>query len=344
MKLTLSSKMTNAEVAQLFTFIAKVLILEKSNLFRSRAYDEAAEVVAHLPYQLADVFSTMKPDEFEEKMNALPGIGKAITARLLELYSAGDIPFLQELVHPLPGGVWSLTQVHGIGAKKAVKLAEQFKLDDPDTAVKTLLTLAKEGKLRELDGFGVKSEQQIIEQLEEVRTKGRIPRDIALRVADRIKETLEKSGDVAEVLYLGSLRRGEATVGDIDIGVATQSPETVGTYVSTNLQGLTRVIGKGDKTMRILLTDGYQADIKFAPPSEWGSFLQYFTGNKQHNIGLREIALKLGLSLSEHGIKNVEKGEMQVYADEKEFYRAVGYQWVPPEERVGNEEFKKYKL
>jgi len=352
MKLPLHSAMTNQELGVLFDFIAKVLNMRPGNRYRARAYEEASDVVAHLPYQLHQQIKRLQKagtivqaiEKLQRELEALPGIGESIANKLIELLTTGDIRAFQKYVRALPGGMYALMKIHGIGAKKAFALAEKFKLDDPQAAILALLTKAKHGLVQGLTGFGEKSEQQLITTLEGQHHKARIPHAQALKVAEKIEDTLKKSKLVTKVIFLGSLRRGTETVGDIDLGVVAKNPKKVVDYLVKNLSMLDRVLVAGENLLSIIVTNGWQADIKFASLNEWGSFIQHFTGDKLHNIALRELALKKGLSLSEHGIKVKKTGELKKFRTEAEFYKFLGLKLIPPAQRIGGNELEKYLL
>jgi DNA polymerase (family 10) len=351
MHLPLHTKITNDEIAQIFSFIGQVLGMDPANRFKARAYDEAGVVIHHLDYQLCDAFAKslkkykdLKAAQlnFKKELDTLPGIGEAISQKLTELFSTGDIQAFQSYVKDLPAGMYPLMQIHGIGPKKALALTTHFQLNDSQAAIATLLAKAQAGEVRSLEGFGEKSEEELILALQQQHHKGRIPYATALKVAEKFKAALEKSQLIQDVIFLGSLRRGAQTVGDIDLGVAAEDPAQVVKYVKT-LPLVKNVLAAGDNLMSVIDQDGWQTDIKFALPSEWGSFMQHFTGDKQHNIQLREYALKKGLSLSEHGIKIKETGKIKTFKTEEAFYDFLGLNWIPPQERVGGDEIAKYK-
>jgi DNA polymerase (family 10) len=343
MKLPLHTKLTNQELASLLSFISQVVGMNPKNHFRSRAYEVAGVIIGQLDYELSQRFSQTDPETFTKETEALPGIGESIAKKLVELFQTGTIAAFEKYTRDLPGGMYPLMQIHGIGAKKAFALSKQFELNDPETAVDELLTKAKHGLIRGLTGFGEKSELALITALEEKHQKGRIPRYEAEKIAQDISTALKRSGLIQKITTLGSLRRGAQTVGDIDLGVATKDTPQV-TKLILDLPQVRRVLLAGENLVSIIVDNGWQADIKFAPESQWGSFIQHFTGSKDHNIKLREIALKKGLSLSEHGIKNKETGSTKTFANEEDFYTYLGFTLIPPNERVGGTEFEQYKI
>lgn len=350
MHLPLSSRMSNEEIAQSFAFVAQVLNMDKQNHFRARAYEEAGVIIHQLNFELLDRFRELQKkspataqDEFQQQLDALPGIGESIAAKLVTLFKTGDIPSFQKYAKNLPSGMYPLMQLYGIGAKKAYKLAKHFQLEDPKIAIDTLLTAAQAGEVRKIEGFGEKSEQELIRSLEQRHQKARIPYQDALHIAEKVKAALEKSSLVKQVTFLGSLRRGATTVGDIDLGVIAQDVHVLKEQIK-DLPFVQRVLVAGDNMIRIIVDHHWQVDIKLSSADEWGSFIQHFTGSKEHNIRLREFALKKGFSLSEHGIKIKKTDQMKKFAVEADFYTFLGLKWIPPAERVGGEELEKYLI
>jgi DNA polymerase (family 10) len=236
----------------------------------------------------------------------------------------------------IPTPVFRLLEVPTFGPKKAYKLVTKFKLANPDTVFEDVKKLAEEGRIAELEGFGQKSEADILRALEEFKkgkTKtNRMPYPFAFELAEKMIEYLKKSPNVVEALPLGSLRRKRSTIGDIDIAVATKNPQKVLDYF-TDYPYLERIIEKGTATSSILTAGGKQIDLMTQNPDGFGSLLQHFTGSKQHNVHLREYALRKGLSLSEYGIKEKGKDTQKKFKTEEEFYHFLGLDWISPEIR-----------
>ena len=327
--------MSNQEIADVFNFISGIIALHDTTPWRARAYQNAAAVIEQLDTPLHEMFLT------DPKFGKTPGIGDAIQQKLAELFTTGDISAFQEYVEKVPAGTYSLDKVHGIGVKKAYKLSSIFGLDKAETAISDLLTLAQTGKIRDIEGFGEKSENDLITALQAHVPKQRIPYNVAKPIADQVVIELKKCPAVKTAEVLGSLRRRLESVGDIDIGIGVSDIGSVKEFVK-QMAIVKRVVVAGDQSMRIMLHDDNQVDIKVAKPEEWGSFLQHFTGSKEHNIRLRELALKQGKSLSEHGIKIGD--ELTPYATEEKFYASLGLRWIPPEQRVGAEEITAAKM
>ncbi|PIR59135.1 MAG: hypothetical protein COU69_01980 [Candidatus Pacebacteria bacterium CG10_big_fil_rev_8_21_14_0_10_56_10] len=346
MKLPLSKHLSNQEISRVLEFVAEVLALKNANPYRVRAYQNAAASIAEFDQQLHRMFLT------DPEFDNIPAVGDTIATKLTELFTTGNIKAFQQYVKGVPEGAYVLQQVHGLGVKKAYNLAQELGLNDGETAIPKLLTAAQQGKVRELAGFGEKSEADIIHALQEHQQQGqrrqeRLPLGEALEMAQGIVKILQDCPAVERVEVLGSLRRRRPTIGDIDIGIIAGSMTEVQNCLE-QAQVVKDIRAAGDQLLRVVLVQSRQADIKSVPAEEWGSFLQHFTGSKEHNIQLRELALRQGKSLSEHGIKikDADTGKMVVrqYGNEAEFYRELGLKLIPPPERRGKDEIERYRL
>jgi len=223
--------------------------------------------------------------------------------------------------------------IPGIGPKTAFKLCQELKIKKRETALKELKKAVKSGKLKNIAGFGEQSAQKILKALSEYgRTEKRLLLPVAFSRAEAILNYLKLQPLVIKAETLGSLRRHCATVGDIDIAVASKDKKAVIDWFIRYPKWL-KIIEAGENKARALLSGNIQVDLMVERPAAFGSLLQHFTGSKQHNIALREIALKKGLSLSEHGIKKKQSHQRQSYETEEGFYQALGMVWIPPELR-----------
>jgi len=285
------------------------------------------------------------PDSLEKywrlgTLTTIPGVGSIFEQKLNELFSTGVIQEFEDIKSSLPAGMFELLKVEGLGPKNAFRLAQTFKLASRKSAVDRLIKVAKKGQIRVLEGFGEKSENQILENLQRFQSKGENTR-ILLFTADQIVISilsyLKDQKNIDKISPLGSLRRRSETVGDIDIGIATHHPDKVAKEI-LKLPHITRKISSGEGLVRVIWQEKYQIDFKLVDPGEWGSLLQHFTGSKEHNIALREKAVKKGMSMSEHGMKI--KGKWHRYTSEKYFYKALGVEWIPPELREGSQEIE----
>lgn len=325
--------MTNLEIAKLLRFVAAAYIIKNESKYRFQiiAYQRAADAIEGSSAEVSDLFK-------EGKIDQIPGVGISIRAHLEELIKTGKVKHFDWVLKNIPKAVFSLMEVPTIGPKKAYRLVKEFNLNNEGDAAKHLLNLAKKGKIANLEGFGEKSQSDIIRAIDEYRQgMGKTKRMLlpfAFELAQKMIDYLKTSKDVSLAFPLGSLRRMAPTIGDIDIAVATESPKKVIDFF-LSYPYKNRVIEKGDTTASILVNGGKQIDLMTQSPKAFGSLLQHFTGSKYHNVHLREEALKKGLSLSEYGIKEKIKGKWQIktFTNEEEFYAGIGMQWVPPEMR-----------
>ncbi|MGB9706921.1 MAG: DNA polymerase/3'-5' exonuclease PolX, partial [Microgenomates group bacterium] len=323
--------MNNKQIAKLLRAVAAAYEVKGGNKFKVMAYDRAATAVEHATSEIKDLWD-------DGKLKEIPGIGKNIAAHLDELFRTGKVKHFVQVMKGLPPAMFELLDIPGIGAKKAYKLCKSLKFFEPKTAVEDLKRAAKEGKIAKIEGFGEESQRDILEGIrafEQGQIKeNRMVLPYAWQMAEEIIHYLEKCQEVLKVDPLGSLRRRVATVGDIDIAVATESPEKVIDHF-LKFPKIRKIIERGPSGSSVLLTSGRQVDLRVQKPEAYGAMLQYFTGSKQHNIHLRELALKMGLSLSEHGIKSIKNLKLKIknYSSEEDFYQALGLPWIPPELR-----------
>lgn len=342
MKLKLTKTMTNGQIAEVFKFISEILGLEEGNLFRTKAYQEAAEVIAQWNEPLVDIYADHTDEEILQVFIDMPGIGEGIAKKLVELFSTGKIKSFAKYVEELPEGMFELCQVAGIGAKKAYRICSQLPVH-ADRPLADVLALAKEGRIRKLEGFGEKSEAELIKAIENYQASCRMPYEEANRLAEEIVWELKKDANLEKIEVLGSLRRKNSSIGDIDLGIVTNDLAATKEFVK-NFKLAKRSVILGDGLMRLQLKNGHQVDIKVSPLNEWGSFLQHFTGSKEHNIKLRRFALSKGFSLSEHGILIKATNEVLTFANETKFYNHLGLNLIPPAERIGGDEIERYQL
>lgn len=315
---------TNSEITHLLESVAAAYEIKGESKFRIGAYLKAADSIRIISSDLTDFWK-------EGRLDEVPGIGKNLQFYLDELFKKGKVKHFEEVLKSLPPAMFVLLDIPGIGAKTAYKLTINLKLKNPKTVILNLEKKAKEGQIRHLEGFGEQSEKDILKAIEEY--KGRTTRmtlPVAYEMAMDVVTWLKKSPDVVRVEPLGSLRRMSSTVGDIDLAVATDKPTEVIKHFIDYPKSL-RKLEAGTVTASLLTKSQHQIDLMIQPVKSFGALLQHFTGSKNHNIHLREFALKKGLSLSEYGIK--KGGKITTYQTEEEFYRALGLKWIPSELR-----------
>ena len=344
---------SNKDISRLLNEIAAAYEVKNESKFKIMAYQRAAVSVEHATSELKDLWD-------DGNLDKVPSIGKNISSYLDELFRKGEVKHFNSIKKGLPPAMFVFLDIPGVGPKTAFILAKKLKISDKEGAVKKLKEAALARKIKNMENFGEKSEQEILEGIKslekgEMKTK-RMLLPYADILASEIVDYLKKSPDVIDSHPLGSLRRMVATIGDIDISVSTKSPEKTMKYF-LEYKRIRTVLEKGEKALlRVILLSGQQVDLRFSLPESYGAMLQYFTGSKQHNINLREYSLKRGMSLSEYGIKKVQssiskkfpgRGKFKVqsdnlkvksFEDEEGFYHELGLEWIPPEIREGTEE------
>ncbi|HWY80226.1 MAG TPA: PHP domain-containing protein [Candidatus Sulfotelmatobacter sp.] len=339
--------MTNIEISKLLKNVAASYSIkdEKKYRFQILAYEKAADSIANLPTELNDLYK-------DHNLKGIVGIGPTIQSRLEELFKTGKVKHFEDVMTDIPEAVFPLLDIPSFGPKKAYKLATEFNLKNSETVVTDLEKIAKKGDIAGLEGFGEKSQSDILRTIGEYKLGKTKTARMALPYANELAQImmayLKKSHAVLEVYPLGSLRRKRDTIGDIDIAVATNKPQEVLDYF-TAYPYKERIIERGDRTSSILVSSGKQIDLMVQPPDGFGALLQHFTGSKAHNVHLREYALSKGLSVSDFGIKKKgdNKESYKLYKTEESFYKALGMQWVPPEIRENTGEIElalQYKL
>lgn len=320
--------MTNIEIANLLRKVAAAYQILNENRFKIIAYERAADSIEHLTSDLKDYWDNYKLLE-------IPGVGVQLAAHLDELFRTGHAKHFDTVLGKLPSSVYTLLLVPGIGPKKSYKLVTELRLNNEKTVIEDLEKAAKNGKIAPIEGFGEKSQQDILENIAVYR-RGQIKENrMSLPLADEIAKDiigfLKKKRFITRVDALGSLRRQVSTIGDIDLAIVTDKPkEAIAHFLTYPHQ---EIIEEGPTGASIRLHNGRQVDLRVQKEQSYGAMLQYFTGSKNHNIALRSYALTHGLSLSEYGIKHVSSGKLDEFSREEDFYNALKLAYIPPELR-----------
>jgi DNA polymerase (family 10) len=313
--------LTNASVAKVLGDIADLLELKGDNPFKIRAYRNGADIVANHPHVLASLDASA--------LREIPGIGKDLAARIIELGTSGTCQFHNELSAEFPPSVLDLLHLQGVGPKTVATLYRELK-------VKTLDDLQRacaDGLVRGLKGMGAKREGLILKALtDRLRYAGRHLLPDAAAAADPLIAHVRAADPHACVAAVGSLRRGCDTCGDLDLLAASSEPRALAEAFTTYAE-VGRILARGDTKSSVLLRSGFQADLRVVPAHSHGAALQYFTGSKAHNIALRDRAIARGLKLNEYGVFGVEDDRRVAGTTEEEVYAALGLPWIPPELR-----------
>jgi DNA polymerase (family 10) len=314
--------MNNREAADVFRHIADLLEIKGEAIYRVLAYRRAADAIQELGRDLHDIWE-------QGELQEIPGVGKAIAEKIDELLRTGKLEYYERLAAEIPPGLVEVLAVGDVGPKKAARFWKELNI----TSIEELEKAAREGRLQQLSGMGAKSEARILANIQALkeRSTDRILLDKAAGTAETLLAQLRALPGVERAEPAGSLRRFRETVGDLDLIIAAEDPGPV-LESFTGFPQVARILGQGDTKASVALHDGTRVQAWVHPPEHFGSAWQYATGSQAHSVRLRELALKMGLSLSEHGFKN-ENGEDLTCASEAEVYAALKMPWIPPELR-----------
>jgi DNA polymerase (family X) len=319
----------NFELARLFYETASLLEAGQESVFRVRAYQRAAQTLEALGSDVADVAA-------RGELQRLPGIGRELAARVEEYLATGRIAQLEALRAERPRGFTELFEIRGLGPRTARLLYERLGVDSVDR----LEALCQSGEILGVAGIREKTRDNILKGIAAWRAaRGRTLLASARAVAAQLVETLRAHGGIDRIEVAGSLRRMRETVKDIDILVTSTDPAHV-IRTFTALGSAAEVIARGPTRATIRHQEGMPVDLRVVPPESFGAALQYFTGSKDHNVRLRELAVRRGLRISEYGVFEEATGARLAGQTEAEVYAAVGLPWIPPELRENGGELE----
>lgn len=318
-------KENNAQIAAIFYEMADILQL-KNVKWKPQAYIIAGQTLESLREDVSEIYSK----EGIEGLMKLSGIGEALAKKIVQYLKEKKIDEYEEMKKTIPAGLYEMMRVPGIGAKKASFFYNKLGIKTIDD----LSRAAEEHRLSGLPGFKERAEQKIIEGINILKSKKeRMPLKIAVKMANAIIFELKKLPEVSDAIAAGSIRRKKESVGDIDILVRTGKPEEVlGKFVK--MKFVMEILGIGKEKATIITKKGIQVDLRVFEDDEFGAGLLYFTGDKQHNIWLRKIAIRKGFKLNEYGLFN-SAGKKIAGRTEEEIYRALDLKIFPPEKRIG---------
>lgn len=313
--------MDNEQVAAIFYEVADILDLQGVP-FKPNAYRRAARAIEELDEDISKLAA-------EGRLKEIPGVGDSVAKKIQEILKTGQLSFLNKLRTQIPKGLLELLSVPDVGPKTAMLLNRELGISN----LEDLKRAIAEHKLRNLKGFGEKSEQRILRGIQTLEAKaGRMLLGEAYPVAAAYVEYLKRTGKADKVSPAGSLRRGKETVGDIDILVGDDDPEEV-LEAFVSYPGVDKVLMRGPTKSSVVLKNGIQVDIRVVSPESYGAALLYFTGSKDHNVVLRSMGVSMGVKLNEYGLFDRVTGKMLAGRTEEEVYRALGLDWIPPELR-----------
>ena len=316
----------NADVAGQFELLADLLELEGQDAFRVLAYRRAAARIRETGGSIAQL-------ALEGRAKQLQGIGKTIEEKIVQIVDRGEVEALTRRKERIPAGVVSFMHLPGLGPKTARRIWLELGV----TTLEELKTAAESQRLRTLTGLGPKSEENVLRAL---AAQAKAPEEgparallgVALPAVLEVVEALREHPASVKVSEAGSVRRRRETARDVDV-IATAKDATALIEHFVSLPWVTDVAARGGTKATVVSHQGLRFDLRVVPPECYGNLLQHFTGSKQHNMALREDAVRRGFSVSEYGVTVVETGEVLTHRDEKALYAALGYDLIPPELR-----------
>jgi len=324
--------MTNQEIAKILYEISEYLAMQDVP-FKPRAYEKAASSIEALEEDVTEIY---KKGGLKGLKN-IPAVGQGIGERIEELIKTGKSKYYEQLKKKVPVNISELTAIEGIGPKMIMKLYKHLKIKNLEDLEKA----AKAHKIRHLEGFGEKTEENILQGIEFLRRSGgRFVLGFVMPDIRRIEERIRQMPGVKKAIVGGSIRRMKETIGDGDILVtisSLQAAKKVGEFF-INMPEVMHVYSHGETKSGIRLKNGMDFDLRVVPEESFGAALQYFTGNKDHNIVLRKIAIEKGLKLNEYGLFRGQR--MIAGRTEEEVYKALGLRWMEPELRTNTGEIE----
>ena len=331
---------TNAEIAATFDHVADLLEYQGSNVFRVRAYRNAARTIG----SMVDSIATLRRDPARALTN-LEGIGADLAAKIETLLDTGRLPLLTDLEQEVPAVIFELMRVPGLGPKKVRVLVDELGIDSLDA----LERACRDGRVQDVKGFGAKTQAAILENIAFAKNPehARLLWNEADVIATDLIGWMRQCPSARQVEAAGSWRRGRETVGDLDLVVESDDPAAVMDHLGQWPES-GAVLQRGDTKTSIRGPSDMQIDLRVVEATSFGAALQYFTGSKEHNVRLRSRARDRGLTINEYGVHQLEagasggasliKGRRLAGRTEAEVYEAVGLPWIPPELREGSDE------
>jgi DNA polymerase (family X) len=319
----------NRSIATVLYETADLLEIDGQDSFRIRSYRNAAQAIENLTDQIRDIIAEPK------KVLAIPGIGKGMLLNLQELFRDGFLSMQAELLKKYHPSMLQLLKIQGLGPKTIALIWSAYQVSDVDGVEK----LAREGKIRELPRMGEKHEQKLLKAIEDYRRiSGRFLIDAAETEAKKLTDYLAMFPGFDRITPAGSLRRGRETVGDLDILVtgaaccSAEEREKAVRYIA-QYPPLMSIIAQGDNKISFRLRSDMQVDVRLLPPESFGAAMQYFTGSKAHNVALRQRALKMGYTLNEYSLADLNTEKPVAGETEEQIYAKLNLDYVPPELR-----------
>jgi DNA polymerase (family 10) len=316
----------NDDAAALLDEYADLYTMTGGDPFRARVYTKAARAISAYPQDVAQLSGA--------ELQRIPGVGKSIAAKIAEIQVSGSFAELEERRAEIPDGVRRLTKIPALGPRRALQLYRELTISTPEE----LRTAIAAGTLNDLKGFGPKSAEKLLRGLDLLERAGdRVLLNVAAETAQAVIDAVGSLPGCQKIARAGSLRRARESIGDVDVLAAAEDSAPLMAAL-TAMPEAAEVIASGETKTSIRTTAGLQVDLRVVSLDVWGAALQYFTGSQEHNVRIREMAVRRKLKLSEYGLFSAETGELIVSETEEEVYQRLGMQWVPPALREDNGE------
>lgn len=330
--------MENREIARLLSETADLMEIDGQDPFRIRSYRNAAQSLENWAARVFDYVGDPDVKAGDKQLLAIPGIGKGMVAHLRQVCTTGELGMHRDLLQKFGPGLRDLLNIQGLGPKTINLIWSTYRVSTIDEVEQ----LCREGKVGVLPRLGKKLEEKVLRSIETYRrSAGRFLMSRGEHVSEEITGYLRQGPDSANlrVTSAGSLRRGKETIGDLDVLVTGGRPEAQIEHL-LKFPGILEVVARGENKVSVKLSQGMQVDVRFLDPSSFGAAMQYFTGSKDHNVALRQRAIRMGFKLSEYGLFRTNDDSRAAGVSEEEIYAALGLDYIPPELRENTGEIE----
>jgi len=308
----------NDAAAALLDEYADLYTMTGGDQFRARVYTKAARAIAAHPEDIAQLSGA--------DLQRIPGVGKSIAAKIAEIQASGSFAELEERRAEIPDGVRQLTRIPALGPRRALQLYRELKIATPEE----LRDAIAAGTLNDLKGFGPKSAEKLLRGIDLLERAGdRVLLNVAAETAAAVIEAVSAAPGCLRIAPAGSLRRAKESIGDVDVLAAAEDSAPLMAAL-TAMPEAAEVLVSGPTKTSIRTVAGLQVDLRVVALEVWGAALQYFTGSQEHNVRIRELAVRRKLRLSEYGLFDAPTGDLIVSTTEEEVYERLGMQWIPP--------------
>ena len=324
--------MKNQLVADVLYQVADLLDIKGEIFFKTRAYRMAAQKIETLN---EDIETVVK----ENRLREIPGVGEALAKKIKELVETGRLEYFEKLKKEIPPELLKMLDISGLGPKKIAAVYNKLGIK----TIEELRKAAEEGKLRNLEGFGEITEKNILRGIRLMdKTSGRVLLNVAYHHGNKYIEYLKKHKKIKRLSLAGSLRRMKETIGDIDILASSDEPDEIMDYF-VKYYDVQRILMKGSTKSSVVLNDELQVDLRVVDDKSFGAALQYFTGSKEHNVQMRNLAIKKGFKLNEYGLFKKNTDTFITGRNEEEIYKKLGLAFIEPELRENRGEIEAAK-